>query len=156
MADPYAETSPPGYVDSDETIARSIFSRNHVRRQTKVTFKAFDPPRNSDRPEERLRDISVDRFNFLKEARAIQLGEERAARRGVNVSFYGWAILGVGDIRGDGRDVISTPSEVENNPAHADIRLPKSTTTNDEDRKDHLMILAECSTWVSKPNGTND
>ena len=156
MADPLTEAPSPGHVDSDEIIARSIFSRNHVRRRTKVTFKAFDPPRNSDRPEERLRDISVDRFNFLEESRAIQLSEERAARRGVNVSFYGWAMIRVGDIRGDGRDVISTPSEAEDNPAHADIRLPQSTTTNDEERKDHLMILAECSRWVSKPDGMND
>ena len=75
MPAPLTETSPPGHVDSDETIARSIFSRNHVRRQTKVTFKAFDPPRNSDRPEERLRDISVDRYNFAEEARAVDLGD---------------------------------------------------------------------------------
>ncbi len=72
MADTNTETSIPNYVGSEETIARSIFSRNHVRRQTKVTFKAFDPPRNSDRREERLREISVDRFDFLTEARAIQ------------------------------------------------------------------------------------
>jgi hypothetical protein len=128
MADIHTESSPPGYVSSEETVARSIFSGNHVRRQAKVTFKAFDPPKNNDRPGERLRDISVDRFDFLTEARAVQLGEERAVRR--NSNFYGWAMIGVGDIRGDGRDVISSPSEVENNPAHADIRLPQSTTTN--------------------------
>ena len=150
MADDHTETSPRGYVGSEETIARSIFSRNHVRRQTKVTFKAFEPPRNSDRREERLRDISVDRFDFLEEVRAVQLGEIRAARHGTN--FYGWAMLRVGDIRGDGRDVISSPSEMEDNTAHADIRLPQSTTSNDEERKDHLMILAEYSRWVSRPD----
>ena len=155
MADNHTETSPPDYVGSEEAIARSIFSRNHVRRQTKVTFKAFDPPRNSDRPEERLRDISVDRFDFLAESRAIQLGEERAARRGANANFYGWAILRVGDIRGDGRDVTSSLSEMEDNPTHADIRLPISTTTNDEERKDHLMILAEYSRWVSRPDANS-
>ena len=72
------------------------------------------------------------------------------------MNFYGWAMLRVGDIRGDGRDVISSPSEIENNPAHADIKLPESTTTNDEERKDHLMILAESSRWVGKPDRTND
>ncbi|MCY4652302.1 MAG: hypothetical protein OXC95_03970 [Dehalococcoidia bacterium] len=155
MHDTRVETSPPSHVGSEEAIARSIFSRNHVRRQTKVTFKAFDPPRNSDRPGTRLRDISVDRFDFLTETRAVQLGEERAVRRGTNVNFYGWAMHGVGEIRGDGRDVISTPSEVEDNPAHADIRLPQSTTTNDEERKDHLMILAECSQWVGRPDANS-
>ena len=150
MVDAHTESSPLSHVGSEEIVARSIFSRNHVRRQTKVTIKAFDPPKNSDRPRERLRDISVDRFDFLEKAKAVQLGETRAARR--NSNFYGWAMLRVGDIRGDGRDVISTPSEVEDNPAHADIRLPQSTTTNDEERKDHLMILAECSKWVNKPD----
>ena len=152
MVGAHTESSLPGHVGSEENIARSILSSRHIRRESKVLFKAFDPPRNRDRPNERLRDISVDRFDFLTEARAVQLGETRAERR--NLNFYGWAMIRVGDIRGCGRDVVASP--MEGNSCHANIVLPQSTAANDVERKDHLMILAERSKWRRKPDGIYD
>ena len=145
--------SPPTYVDNEEQLARSIFSRKHVKRQlNKVLLKAFEPPRKSRDSEERIQDISVDRCGYLEVGKAVQLGDDKASGRGTGANFYGWALIRARVARGPGRDVISTPSKIEQNPAHADIRLPQSTTTDAVERNDHLLALAENSTWCSRPD----
>ena len=87
----------------------------------------------------------MERLNYLALKRALELAEARASIRGA--TFRGWAIVLAKNVTGGGRDVIS--SQLRDNPAHADILLPCSTIDDDEVRKEHLVELAERSSWLS-------
>lgn len=141
----------PEHVDDVEKLARCIFNSKSAKRQ-KVTLNAFDPPKKENALGEqiRVREISVDRFDYLNMEGAIQLGQLREKHR--TGHFWGWAIIFAEHARGKGRNVAASPSEVEGNPAHADIILPASATTNEEDRKEHLKALAEQSIWRGRPD----
>lgn len=138
-------------------MARAVYSKNHFRKQqedqpAKVKFGAFLPEKDKERqvehPGARIRDISVDRLSYLTLEEATELVKERI-RVG---SFRGWAVIPAMQVPGNGRDVKATPTET--NPAHADIVLPTSTITNDDDRKEHLVELAERSCWLDASTST--
>ena len=151
--------TPPKKVDPEEELARSVVREQDVTRRTekrenqpdevivKIKFRAFDPPRNKERPDEKLKDISVDRIGYLKTSKAIELGEQRAKTRGPGSIFIGWAVIMADDASQCGRAVVSSPSVEDDNPAHADIELPAGTVTDPDVRKDHLVALSERCCW---------
>ena len=146
---------PPKNVDSDEPLARSVHSTNGFRKgksegaPDKVLFSAFEPMKDEENPGQRVREISSDRCQHLTEDKAVQLGKQRAERRGLN--FHGWAIITAKDARKSSRGVVSSPSTDQDNPAHADIKLPPNTTDDNKARKIHLVELAENSCWLDRP-----
>ena len=155
MSNDYGDaTNFPSEVAPEEELARSVFSQRHVKevkgQPHKVLFKAFEPPRNREKPGERITEISVDRFAYLDMDAAVQLGQARAKHRSPTTNFYGWAIILTQDASQDGRTVISSPSCEEQNPAHADIQLPASTAHDDDDRNFHMSGLAEKSCWLPR------
>lgn len=151
--------TPPEKVDPEEELARSVVRDKDVTRRTekrenqpdevivKVKFRAFDPPRNKEHPDEKLKDISVDRIGYLETSKAIELGEQRAENRGPGSIFIGWAIIMADDASQCGRAVVSSPSVEDDNPAHTDIELPADTVTDPDALKDHLVALAERCCW---------
>ena len=145
--------APADDVDNEEPLARCSFNKYDVR-GGKVTINAFIPPKKKQCLPERIREISVDRFDYLDMKRAVQLATTRAEKRPSR--FRGWAIILAGMARGKGREVLSSPSEEEGNPAHADIVLPESTTTDEEVRKEHLTALAELASWRAVASPISD
>ena len=147
--------TPPTTVDPEEELARSVFSQRHVKEVKdephKVLFRAFEPPRDPENAGQRIREISVDRFDYLDIDAAIRLGEARAKRRSSDTNFYGWALLLAQEANREGRKIVSSPSCEEQNPAHADICLPSSAADYDDDRLFHMSGLAEKSCWVARP-----
>ena len=147
----------PPCVNDDEEMARAVYSKSHFRSQqgnepAKVKFGAYLPEKDREKQEEhlgsRLRDISVDRLSYLTVEEATELAKERN-RVG---SFRGWAVILAGRVEGNGRDVKATPTKAS--LAHADIILPTSTITSDEERKEHLVELAERSCWLGASNSS--
>ena len=154
-SDHHAATNIPSKVTAEEELARSVFSQRHVKtargQPHKVLFNAFEPPRDPDNPGQRITEISVDRFGYLDMETAIQLGEAGAKRRSPTTNFHGWAIILVQDAEREGREVVSSPSCEEQNPAHGDIHLPGSTADDDDSRNFHMSGLAEKSCWRPCP-----
>ena len=144
--------NPPADIDPTELLARSVHSTRHFKRgipggePDEVRVRAFEPETDKENPGQRRREVSMDRCNYLTEGRAVELGCQRAKRRGVN--FYGWAIILEEDVRKSGAEAVSSPSEQEGNPAHADILLPANTVGSDEDRNAYLLELAKKSYWL--------
>ena len=151
----YDSANIPTKVAAPEELARSVFSQRHVKevkgKPHKVLFRAFEPPRDPENAGQRVRELSVDRLGYLDLDTAIRLTEARAKRRSPDTNFHGWAILLAQDAAQEGREVISSEAWEEQNPAHADIRLPLSTVDDDEDRHFHISGLAEKSCWVPRP-----
>jgi hypothetical protein len=147
-------TNIPSEVAPEEELARSVFSQKHVRavkgQPHKVLPKAFEPPPDRENPAQRITDISVDRFGYLDMDTAVRLAEARGKRRTSPVNFYGWAIILAQDASQEGREVAASFSSVEQNPAHADIKLPASTAYDADDRNFHMFGLAEKSCWLPR------
>jgi hypothetical protein len=147
---------PPEDVSPDESLGRSVHSSKHFKRgesngkrRDKVFPRAFEPPKDKENPTHRRRDISTDRCQYVVEEKAVELGRQRAEERGN--SFHGWAIIRAEPAQREHREVVSSPSEEQDNPAHADIMLPPNTTNDDQARNSHLLKLAENSCWLDRP-----
>ena len=148
--------TPSEEVAHSELLARSVHQKSGFKRgnskgeKDKVTFRAFDPPKDPEDRSKRLREISVDRCQYLTESHAAVLALERAPARGGD--FFGWAIITTDDARKCGTEVVSSPADDQNNPAHADILLPARDIDNDQDRNNRLTQLAAASSWRAAPN----
>ena len=143
---------PPEQVADEESVARSVhqsngFQGNKNSDEDKVRFAAFTPPKNQTNPTESIREISVDRCDYIDEDGAIDQGWRRAPARGGK--FYGWAIISAKDARECGPEVMASPQE--ENLVHADILLPIKDTTNTQDRNARLVELAKLSNWKYLP-----
>ena len=147
--------TPPEEVAHSELLARSVHQKNGFRKgkskgeKDKVTFRAFDPPKHPVDRSKRLREISVDRCQYLTESRAGALARERTLARGGD--FFGWATITAEDARKCGTEVVSSPAKDQNNPAHADILLPAGDIDDDQARNSLLLALAAASYWLDAP-----
>jgi hypothetical protein len=148
--------TPPQAVANSELSARSVhqssgFKKGKEGEEDKVTFRAFEPPRDPNDRSKRVREISVDRCQYLTESQAVTLAWGRAPARGGD--FYGWAIISAEDVRGCGAQVVSSPPVDQSNPAHGDIVLPQGDTDDDQGRNLRLAELATASCWQYAPTG---
>ena len=138
----------PTEVDDEEQLARCIFDKE-IADSRRITLRDFIPPPKEKGSPERIRDISVDRFDYLMMGKAVQLGDIRAETR--PRPFVGWAIMFAARARRtDGVEVVSSPPCDGSNPAHADIVLPKLTTTEQQARQERLKDLAEGACWLPR------
>ena len=151
-----AETPPEEVVDS-ELLARSVHQKSGVKwgdetrgEEVKVTFRAFDPPKDREDRSRRSRDISVERSRYITEGEAVALACGRAPLRGGE--FFGWAVISARCARGHGTQVLSSPPDDGSNPAHADMRLPAGDIFDDQDRNGRLTDLAAASKWYLAPS----
>ena len=140
---------PPPAVADSELVARSVHQRRGFKRgkqvgeEDKVNFRAFEPPKDPDDRDKRLREISVDRCRYLTEDQAGELAWERAPARGGE--FFGWAVISAEEVRKCKSQVVSSPAH--NNPAHADIMLPPGDIDDVQARNRRLTELAAASCW---------
>ena len=145
---------PAKVVDDSELVAHSVHQSRGFRKERsgegeKVRFSAFEPPRDPSDRNKRVRDISVDRCQYLTESKAVELALARAPARGGK--FYGWAIISAEDARGRGAQVLSSPPVDESNPSHADIVLPLGDVDDEQGRNVRLTELAAASWWLTAP-----
>ena len=143
----------PVEIDGPEKLAHCVLSSSDVRGNGNIKPNAFSLPKSRENPDVRVREISVDRFDYLNMEEAILLGENRAKQRGEGRQLHGWAIISARDARGDGRRVISSP--LDGNLAHGDIWLPELAATDEEERKFHQTALAELSRFLKYPAPDN-
>ena len=144
----------PGAVVDAEPLARSVHQSSGYRKDRdgeggKVTFRAFEPPRDPTDTDKRLPEISLDRCQYVTECQALALAWGRASARGGK--FYGWAIIVAEDARGCGTQVVSSPLPDQGNQAHADIVLAAGDLGSVEDRNSRLTELAAASCWHPAP-----
>ena len=101
----------------------------------------------------RLKDdkISVDRMDHAEREHMARIATARAKERTDDgKTFYGWAMLTVGDAANDGRTVEASP--IESNPFHADICLNLPDEGNRRDlQKRHSVDLAARAFWEDPP-----
>ena len=144
----------PGAVADSEPLARSVHQSSGYRKgrdgeESKVGFRAFEPPRDPTDTDKTLPEISLDRCQYVTECQALALAWGRASARGGK--FYGWAIIVAEDARGCGTQVVSSPLPDQSNPAHGDIVLPAGDVGSVEDRNSRLTELAAVSCWHPAP-----
>jgi hypothetical protein len=148
--------APPQAVADSEQVARSVHQRSGFKRgkqvgeDDKVTFRAFDPPKDPDDRNKRLREISVDRCRYLTEDQAVELAWERAPARGGE--FFGWAVISAEEVRKCKPQVVSSPAVDQDNTAHADIMLPPGDIDDAQVRNRRLTELAAASCWKDGPS----
>lgn len=130
-------------MSKSELIGRGVFSgkiANQAKRRKPIP-NAFLERITVER-------ISVDRLNLAPLSVFIEAGNKTARNRSNgNRSFYGWAVLMVGEAESENRKIESTP--VEDNPYHTDICL--LNLPDDDTRRhvqlDHAVELAACAEW---------
>ncbi|CAM3385587.1 hypothetical protein [Thalassospira profundimaris] len=123
----------PERVPDNENVLRRIFSPYHINEDGSLKSSAFSPSSNS-------LDISVNREAIADFAANCEIGkqEERPSPDGNPVKakiFRGCVRGNVGEIHNKHMDeeksmyceVLATPDYENNNPSHADLRLPKNT-----------------------------
>ena len=139
-------SSNPGPISAWEELGRCVFSRSQRRNASKnrTPLEVFLEKEGEMR-------ISVDRLSCAPEAEAIanarRVGKERDPPR----NFYGWAVVSVEKVREVGCDATEFPP-VPNNPYHADILLPDSSTNAREAQMHFASALAGKSTWRDCPS----
>lgn len=139
-------------LEGHHTLARSVTSGQDAkicRRAVVIPILVFDD--SSDV-------ISTDWTDIASEGELVELGKERAQKRGVNRKFHGWAMLSVQDAKGSGRTVCHTPMEMTPdslpNPFHVDIKLRLMNGAPGDIRTQHLQELADAARWESWPPST--
>ncbi len=136
----------PGPVEDDEELGRSVFSGRQSRTAANsgVPFHVF-----LERAGER--EISVDRLTLapLAEVTANAIGV--AAQRNPPRNFYGWAVVGSGQVRQAGYEVRDSP--LPDNRYHADIVLPDNAFENADVQRQCAIELAGMSRWHPVPSG---
>ena len=68
-------------------------------------------------------EVSVDRLTYGNPAVLCEVHDDEATVRGPSRSFYGWYVLEVRGLRGDGFDVKPNPSTDARNIWHADLLI---------------------------------
>ena len=140
----------PGPISAWEELGRCVFSRSQRRRAAKnrTPLEVFLEKEGEVK-------ISVDRLSCAPEAdeptrekawapiaNARRAGEERDPPR----NFYGWSVVSVEKVQEAGCDATDSPI-LPDNPYHADILLPDSSTNAREAQMHFASILAGKSTW---------
>ena len=138
-------------LQDHHTLARSVTSGDDAKKcrnpETPIPISVFDDPSDV---------ISTDWTDFASQAVLVQLGEERAKKRGQGRKFHGWVRLSVAAARGNGhlirtvyhREVEATPNNLAN-PFHVDICLPNGVPG--DVRTEHLHELVDASEWEARP-----
>ena len=90
----------------------------------------------------------------MEEPYAIQHGEDIAARRGPNRTFYGWAVVTASEVIEEGCDVEAAPET--NNDWHAHIVMPRPAAIDDDVHDEHAGQLARRAVWKEIPTTSND
>lgn len=137
----------PDHIASDEELGRGVFSSKEVKRarRSRVSHNAFLEKVGQT-------DISVDRLSIAPEEEAVAIADNVGTAR--NRTFYGWAVVTAEESRRNGREAIASP--LNDNPYHADIRLPELTAEDREEQKRHAQELADVSRWRERPNLPED
>ena len=141
------EPSVPGICQS-ENVARAITTSTEARhaRNGNVPASVFTYYGHSK--------ISVDRIDRMEGDEAVQHGDEIAAKRGKNRTFYGWAVMTVATVREVGCDAESAPEP--DNDWHAHIVMPPSAALDNDLHDEHAGKLARRAVWQDKSStGTN-
>ena len=147
--------TPPADVAQSELVARSVHTSKGFKKGKsggeldKVTAVAFDPPKDPKDRTKRIRELSVDRCQYLTESQAVALARERGEKR--ELGFHGWAIITAENARKCGTQVVSSIAEDQDNLAHADILLPAEEVNDEQARNLRLLQLAAASCWLDAP-----
>ena len=128
-------------VEPSEDLGRGVFSsRVASRSRRSVPHTVFlERPGNAT--------ISVDRLSIAPRTEALDHAQDVAAQRAR--TFYGWAVVTATRAALSGRRVLATPQE--DNPFHADIKLPDSAEDERDDQIQHAQELADAARWRSAP-----
>jgi hypothetical protein len=118
----------PENITDDEIVVRTLFSPANVKSGNRLQHNFMDPPSGPDEDDETLvsNKLSVTRFlyagmSFCREHGIVHSNPDK--RR----NYYGVAVFEARKLReclynGEPVDVLSKP--MEDNPAHANVRLP--------------------------------
>ena len=133
----------PGICQS-ENVARAITTSTETRhaRNGNVPASVFTYYGRSK--------ISVDRIDRMEEGDAVRHGDDIAARRGANRTFYGCAVMTAADVREEGCDAEAAPEP--DNDWHAHIVMPRHTAFDDNLHDEHAGKLARRAIWQDKPS----
>ena len=86
----------------------------------------------------------------MEKDEATRHGDEIAAKRGANRTFYGWAVMTVTTVREAGCDAEAAPEPY--NDWHAHIAMPQSAASDDDLHDEHAGKLARRAAWLDKPS----
>lgn len=132
-------------VGEQERLGREIFSSNEIRRRAgagAVNYRAFH---DTSSPLA----LSVDRVDVAQFVRLAEIGRSNALRRGPGRRFHEWGVVTHASAARNGRSVVATPGD--ENPFHADIRIPRSGTTAEERDsvlRSHAQELASAAVFL--------
>lgn len=154
--------SPIVPVADQERLGRIVSSKDEARRVRRPREDSLLPCFLPKKGESRL---SVDRLDRAPLYIAVANGERVAQKRqrGIvrttgkpsrDIQFCGWGVITANAARNVGCSVEATPLEGDadvGNPYHADIVLPKTVETNEEERKDYAQQLALAARWEASP-----
>jgi hypothetical protein len=131
----------PDEIQGDENIGRAVFDTD----KAKQAVKGKIPPRVFQE-KSGVRELSVDRLNY------IDLAAAAAIQKGLrDKDCQGWAVLGVGAVCENGRQLIADPV-LPNREHHAFILLPEMS--DDQafvQQKTHALELAMKAQWQAAP-----
>ncbi len=129
----------PSEIAPNEELGRSVFSSRDAKRadRNEIPLSVF-------LEREGISHLSSDRLTIAPQHEAIRIAEKRAEERGPNRSFYGWAIITVGQATTNKRRVVASPQD--DNLYHADIILP-SELPSEEEQTQHALELAKHARW---------
>lgn len=141
IGDGFTERSVPGICQS-ENVARAVTTSTESRRSRNgnVPASVFTYYGHSQ--------ISVDRIDRMERGEAVRHGENIAANRGANRTFYGWAVVAVATVRDAGCDAESAPEP--GNDWHAHIVMPPPAALDDDLHDEYAGRLARRAVWQDK------
>ena len=128
-------------VEPSEELGRGVFSGKAARRSRRSV------PHTVFLEQHGKVTISVDRLSVAPRAEALDHARNVAAHRAR--TFYGWAVVTATRAASSGRRVLATPQE--DNPFHADIKLPDSAQDERDDQIQHAQELADAARWRPAP-----
>ncbi len=133
----------PNNIAPEEELGREVFSSKDAKRarRSRVSLNAFLETEGQT-------DISVGRLSIAPAEEAVAIADNVGATR--SRTFYGWAFITAEEARRNRREAIASP--LDNNPYHADIRLPDLAAEDREEQKRHAQELADASRWRERPN----
>ena len=132
------ERSVPGICQS-EKVAHVITTSTEARRSRNgnVPASVFTYYGHSE--------ISVDR---MEHDEVVQHGEDIAAKRGANRTFYGWAVMLAATVRDADCDAESAPDP--DNDWHAHIVMPQPAALDTDLHDEYAGRLARRAVWQDK------
>ncbi len=124
-------------LDPNDNLGRRVLSSSSAKKN--IRFHVFLERYG-------IRTISVDLLKDDSHNTVQCLAEQAAEQRGR--TFYGWAVVPVFLAEENGRDALASP--IDDNPFHADIRLPTEAEISREIQKRHAKELADFAVWHPK------